>query len=65
MLRVSRSGFYAWCQRELSVTTQRRAELTGRIKEIHQASRQTYDSPRVHAELSDQEMACNRKTVEK
>jgi len=65
VLHVSRSGFYAWCQREMSATAQRRAELTERIEEIHQASRRTYGSPRVHAELVAQGHHCNRKTVEK
>jgi transposase InsO family protein len=65
VLQVSRSGFYAWCRREESVTLQRRAELTERIRHVHQASRQTYGSPRVHAELVAQGHRCNRKTVAK
>jgi len=65
VLHVSRSGFYAWCQRDVSATVQRRAELTERIEEIHQASRQTYGSPRIYQELNAQGVHCNRKTVEK
>jgi transposase InsO family protein len=49
----------------MSATAQRRAELTERIEGIHQASRQTYGSPRIHQELIFQGVHCNRKTVEK
>ena len=65
VLEVSRSGFYAWRVREPSETELRRAALTEKIQAVHQASRQTYGSPRVHAELLAQGQRCNRKTVEK
>ena len=65
VLNVSRSGFYAWCSREESTAAVRRAELTEQIREVHQASRCTYGSPRVHAELIAQGHHCNRKTVAK
>lgn len=64
-LRVSRSGYYAWQGRGPSLTAQRRAALTEQIREVHRTSRQTYGSPRVHAELVGQGQACNRKTVAK
>lgn len=65
VLAVSRSGYYAWRNRSSSVTAQRQAALTEQIREVHQASRQTYGSPRVHAELVARGQACNRKTVAK
>src|SRR5690606_34186141 len=65
VLHVSRSGFYAWRRRDESLTVRRRAELTEQIRHVHQASRQTYGSPRVHAELAAQGRRCNRKTVAK
>jgi transposase InsO family protein len=65
VLAVSRSGYYVWRNRGPSVTAQRRAALTEQIREVHQASRQTYGSPRVHAELLAKGQACNRKTVAK
>ena len=65
VLAVSRSGYYAWRNRGPSVTAQRQAALTEQIREVHQASRQTYGSPRVHAELVANGQACNRKTVAK
>ena len=40
-------------------------DLTGRIKTIHQASRQIYDAPRVHAELADARIHVGRKRVER
>ena len=57
MLGVSRSGYYAWRdrrdRREPCVRQQRRVELTGRIRQVHQHSRGTYGSPRVTVELND------------
>jgi transposase InsO family protein len=40
-------------------------ELTSHIQRIHEASRQTYGSPRVHAELSFQGVPCCENTVAK
>jgi putative transposase len=65
VLEVSRSGFYAWRGREPSQTELRREALTETIREVHQASRATYGSPRVHAELLARGERCNQKTVEK
>ena len=48
---VSRSGFYAWKQRESSKRQRENEALKEEIKEIHRESRETYGSPRVHAEL--------------
>jgi transposase InsO family protein len=63
MLKVSRSGFYAARGRPPSVRRQRQAALTSRIREVHEASRQTYGAPRVHAELHAQGVPCCRNTV--
>jgi putative transposase len=65
VLEVSRSGFYAWRGREPSATDRRRDSLTEKIQEVHQASRETYGAPRVHAELLARGEHCNQKTVEK
>lgn len=51
VLGVSRSGYYDWKDRPPSLRSQEDAALTGKIREIHQRSRETYGSPRVHAEL--------------
>ena len=52
VLEVSRSGFHAWQHRKPSARAQDDARLTERIREIHEANRGVYGSPRVHAELT-------------
>ena len=64
-LGVSRSGFYAWSSRSPSARSMADGDLTGRIKTIHQASRQIYGAPRVHAELADAGVHIGRKRVER
>jgi putative transposase len=48
---VSVSGFYTWRKRKPSARTVRHAMLAEVIREVHDASRQTYGARRVHAEL--------------
>ena len=62
-LGVNRSGFYAAGKRPVSARAKRDEELRGRIGSIHQASRCTYGSPRVHAELQAHGEQCSRKRV--
>jgi len=52
LLGVSSPGYYKYKKRPLSPTQMRRQWLTGLIREIHTASRQTYGSRPVHAELT-------------
>ena len=52
VLEVSESGFYAWRARPPSARAIRHAWLTDTIRQVHAASRQTYGSRRVHAELT-------------
>jgi putative transposase len=63
VLRVSRSGYYDWKNREPSKRSQQDAALTQRIREIHQHSRKTYGSPRIHAELQAMGIRCGRNRV--
>lgn len=63
MLRVSRSGYYDWRNRAPSRRSLEEESLTGKIVEIHQRSRGTYGSPRIHAELRALEVRCSRKRV--
>ncbi len=65
MLGISRSGYYAWRSRPPSKRSRQDATLTAKIHEIHQRSRQTYGSPRVHAELRALGIRCSRKRVER
>ena len=65
VLEVSASGYYAWRRRPVSQREQDNQELLAQIKEVHAASRKTYGSPRVHAELVQQGTQCNKKRVER
>jgi putative transposase len=54
VLEVSRSGYYAWLERQgrpPGKREQRRMELVERIRQVHEQSRRTYGSPRVYQEL--------------
>ena len=66
VLGVSRSGFHAWERRAPSARAREDERLLERIREIHQANRGVYGSPRIHAELvlSDGERIA-RKRVER
>lgn len=63
VLQVSRSGYHAWLQRPPSKRSIQNKQLIQQIKDIHQQSRQTYGSPRVHDELMDQEVVCGENRV--
>lgn len=52
LLGVSPSGYYAWSGRSASARAGANEELSVRIRAIHERSRGTYGSPRVHAELA-------------
>lgn len=53
-LEVSASGYYGWCQCQAqpSLRAQENARLVHQIVQVHQASRQTYGSPRIQKVLS-------------
>jgi putative transposase len=66
ILRVSRSGYYAW----LHTLAQRRREpadeqLLAQIRRIHEESKQTYGSPRVYRELRGTGVSCGKERVER
>jgi transposase InsO family protein len=63
VLEVSRSGFYAWEDRDPSKRSMDDEKLCVEIVAIHKASRGTYGSPRVHAELQALGIAVSRKRV--
>lgn len=62
-LGISRSGYYAWLNRSESVREKENSTLTCEIRAIHEASRRTYGSPRVHAELRERGYPYNRKRI--
>jgi putative transposase len=54
ILEVSRSGFYAWCERPESNRARESARIGTLVEQIHKRSRKNYGVPRVHAELQAQ-----------
>jgi putative transposase len=65
MLGVSRSGYYDWRDRPPSRRSGEDTAITEKVREIHRRSRETYGSPRVHAELRALGTRCGRKRVER
>ena len=65
LLGVSPSGYYAWRQRPPSTRQRADEVLTVRIQQIYRASRETYGSPRIHAELQDDGIRVGRKRVQR
>ena len=51
---VSRCGYYAWRCRGPSQRALEDEELVGKIQRVHDSSRQTYGSPKVHEALVGQ-----------
>ena len=63
VLGVSKAGFYAWLHRPPSAHAVANAALLKRVRTVHASSRQTYGSPRVHAELQAQGEQHSRKRI--
>jgi transposase InsO family protein len=63
MLGVARSGYYKHCKKEPSKRQKENEILQQTIRTIFKMSRQTYGSPRVHAELKAQGFKCSRPRV--
>jgi putative transposase len=65
VLGVSRSGFYAWSRRPAPARAASDAQLKEQIAAAHLKSRNTYGSPRVHAELRAKGVRVGKKRVER
>jgi len=63
VLGVSRSGYYKYRKRTPGKYKAENEILLKVIKSIYERSRQTYGSPRIHAELIQQGFNCSRKRV--
>lgn len=63
VLRVSRSGFYAWVNRAPSRTAQRRQQRLSRIQAIWEQSGRRYGSPKITAQLRRDGDRVGTKTV--
>ena len=62
-LDVTRSGYYAWRRRPESTHAATDRRLRVLVRASFEASRQRYGSPRVHADLADQDVKVSRKRV--
>ncbi len=62
-LQVSPSGYYAWRVRPESQRCGDDRQLTQLIRGVHAESDGTYGSPRIHAELTAEGVACGRAKV--
>ena len=65
LVGVAVSGFYAWLRRGPARHHEEDRRMSERIGAIFAASRRTYGSPRVHAELRAQGVQVSRKRVER
>ena len=63
VLKVSRSGFYAWRRRPPSARARRQEELLEKIRIAHQENQELYGSPRVHRALLIDGQSVSRNTV--
>jgi putative transposase len=63
VVRVSKSGYFAWLKRAESARAQENRALITQIKAAHARSRQTYGRRRIHAQLQREGIACSRNRV--
>jgi transposase InsO family protein len=63
VLKVSRSGYYAWRSRIPSERQRANEGMLERIREVHTKSRKLYGSPRITAELNDGGLTCGKNRV--
>ena len=63
LLKVSRSGYYAWRIRPESQRAKTDRELTRVIRRLHAASGGAYGSPKIRDELRDEGYHCGRHKV--
>lgn len=63
VLRVSRSGYYAWRCDRAHVAPSRNAAFDAKVEAAHRASRGRYGSRRVQRELNEAGIRCSRNRV--
>jgi transposase InsO family protein len=63
VLKVSRSGFYAWRQRKEKPSTRQREARDAEIKSLFEAGKGRNGSIRVTKDMMEVGESCNRKTV--
>ena len=65
VLKINRSGFYAWLKQQLSNRAIENSRLLARIKEFYVASGGTYGSPWIHRDLREVVESCSVNGVAK
>lgn len=63
VLGVSVSGYYAWRKKPGSRRDKENVRLVTHIKAVHEESRRTYGSPRIHVELCKRGIRCGKNRV--
>jgi transposase InsO family protein len=63
VLKVPRSGYYAWRRCPESLRAQEDRRLLKLIKTAHTASKSTYGSPRIYKDLHDQGETCGKHRI--
>jgi len=62
-LNISRSAYYGWKRRPMSIRKKRDNELMDHIRKAYALGRKTYGSPRVTRELKSQGIVCGKNRV--
>jgi putative transposase len=65
ILKVSRSGYYAWLKRPLSERANENIQLAAQIKKHWEDSRKTYGLPRLHEKLKSEGINIGKSRVSK
>jgi putative transposase len=63
LLRVARSGFYAWRKRPVSDWARAETRLSVEVRSVFEESRRRYGSPRIHRELRAQKQSVGRHRI--
>ena len=65
VLRVHRSGYYAWLEKPRSARAVEDGRLLAKIRRFHQESGAAYGSPRIFKDMRDDGETCGRHRVER
>jgi len=65
LFEVTRSGYYAWSRGQASARELAHRAVSEEIKQVFEAKRQRYGSPRITEELRRHGQVCNHKRVER
>jgi transposase InsO family protein len=63
ILRISRSGYYAWCERPESAHAKQDRQLQVKVRALFDTSRKRYGSPRIWEDLVEEGIHVSRKRV--